>query len=165
MKKCFFLKSWNYIGTSQWNRQLLMKSSQLENPYAIIFHIGDWEERGFWGRLFRKELQFTASEIQKMSKNFENVQRLPTASEFIRMHPIGSEWIWKPRKAHENLKKLAKTLKDFEKNSKHFAKKEIFSRRGMANFLPWSQVMQKENLTIKLLCHGNQKKNRKKIRK
>ena len=46
-----------------------MKSWQLEDPYAIIFHIGDWRERGVWGRLFRKELQFTEPEIQKMSKN------------------------------------------------------------------------------------------------
>ena len=46
-----------------------MKSWQLENQYAIIFHIGDWEERGVWGRLFRKELQFTESEIPKMSQS------------------------------------------------------------------------------------------------
>ena len=46
-----------------------MKSWQLEIQYAIIFHIGDWRERGVWGRLFRKELQFTGSEIPKMSKH------------------------------------------------------------------------------------------------
>ena len=46
-----------------------MKSWQLEDPYAIIYHIGNWEERGVWGRLFRKELQFTDSEVQKMFKN------------------------------------------------------------------------------------------------
>ena len=34
-----------------------------------FFYIGDWRERGVWGRLFRKELQFTESEIPKMSKN------------------------------------------------------------------------------------------------
>ena len=46
-----------------------MKSWQLEDQYAIIFHIGDWRERGVWGRLFRKELQFTEPEIPKMFKN------------------------------------------------------------------------------------------------
>ena len=46
-----------------------MKSWQLEDPYAIIFHIGDWRERGVWGRLFRKELQITELEIRKVSKN------------------------------------------------------------------------------------------------
>ena len=34
-----------------------------------MFQMGDWQERGFWGRLFRKELQFTESEIQKNTKN------------------------------------------------------------------------------------------------
>ena len=47
-----------------------MKSWQLEDQYAIIFHIGDWPERGVWGGLFRKELLFTESEIQKMSKKY-----------------------------------------------------------------------------------------------
>ena len=51
------------------NRQISVKTSELEDQYAIIFHIGDWRERGFWGRLFRKGLEFTGPEIQKMSKN------------------------------------------------------------------------------------------------
>ena len=46
-----------------------MKSWQLEDQYAIIFHIGDWRKRGVRGRLFRKELELTGPEIQKMSKN------------------------------------------------------------------------------------------------
>ena len=49
-----------------------MKSWQLEDQYAIIFHMGDWRERGVWGRLFQKELQFTEPEIPKMSKNDVN---------------------------------------------------------------------------------------------
>ena len=46
-----------------------MKLWQQEDPFAIIFHTGNWEERCVWGRLFRKELQFRKSEIQKKSKN------------------------------------------------------------------------------------------------
>ncbi len=55
----------------------------------------------------------------KNSKIFENVQTLPIASECIQMHPNASEWIRKPRKARENLKK---TCENFEKLRKHFEK-------------------------------------------
>ena len=30
--------------------------------------MADWEERGFWGRLFQKELPFTTSKIQKIQQ-------------------------------------------------------------------------------------------------
>ena len=53
---------------------------------------------------------------------FRNRQTLPIASECVRMHPNGSEWIPMGPNTSESLEKLAKTSKNLAKTSKNFAK-------------------------------------------
>ena len=67
-----------------------------------------------------------------MSKFFENVQTPPIASECVRMHSNGFEWIRMDPNTSESIENLANTLKSLARTWKHFANisVKLFSLRS-----------------------------------